>query len=61
MDKVDKIVGSVSDKLESLNGIFHLIDFATDHVTDMTDRAVERISGIISRFIHKHNKRKEEK
>lgn|SRR5574344_1584093 len=61
MDKVDKIVGSVSDKVESLNGLFNLIDFATDKVTGMTDRIVDFLSNIVTKIIHKKKNKVERK
>ena len=61
MDKVDHMVASVSDKVDSLNGVFHVIDFATDKVTDITDKVVDTITGLFDRIIHKKsNKIKEE-
>lgn len=60
MNKVDKIVTSVSEKIESLNGLFHIIDFATDKFTGLTDRVVDMISGLFTKVLHKNKNRKEE-
>ncbi len=60
MNKVDKIVTSVSEKVESLNGFFHIIDFATDRFTGLTDRIVDMISGLFTKVLHKNKNRKEE-
>ena len=60
MNKVDKIVTGIGDKVESLNGFFHIIDFATDRFTGLTDRVVDMISGLFTKVLHKNKNRKEE-
>lgn len=59
MDNVERIVSSVGDKLESLNGIFNVIDFATDKLTLVTDKVVDALTGFISKLIHKKSKKEE--
>lgn len=61
MDKANHVADSVSEKVDSLNGLFRAIDFATDKVNDITTRAVEAIATGISRiFSRKSKKVKEE-
>lgn len=41
MNKVEKVVDNVNDKVESLNSIFSIIDFTTDKIASFTDKVVE--------------------
>ena len=56
LTKVDKVVDSVSDKVESLNGIFKIIDIVSDSVTGITDKVVECVMLFIKKFFHKKEK-----
>ena len=60
MDKVDKIVNSVSDKVESLNTVFNLIDFASDKFTFMVEKVVDFFSDIIQKIWYKKSIKEEE-
>jgi hypothetical protein len=51
---------SSSDKVDSLNGIFHVIDFATDKVSDFTTKVVDKIVGTFSRLMHRKSNIEEE-
>ena len=57
MDKIDKVVDSVSNKVESLNGLFKIIDFITDGVSGITDKVNESILGITTKIFHKKDKK----
>ena len=59
MSKVDKIVDSVNDKVESLNSVFNIIDFTTDKLTFFVDRIGEAISNIFSKLMRKKEIKKE--
>ena len=57
LNKVDKVVDDVNDKVQSLNGFFNIIDFTTDKIVSVTDKVVEGVSGLIGRiFKRKSNK-----
>ena len=56
MGKVEKVVDNVSDKVESLNGIFSIIDFTTDKLALITDKVVDSVSGVISKLFKKKTK-----
>ncbi len=60
--KVDKIVDDVNRKVESLNGLFHLIDYTTDKLVSMTDRVVDGVSTLVSKifFRNKHKNLEED-
>ena len=47
LNKVDKVVDDVNDKVQSLNGLFNLIDYTTDKIVSVTDRVVDGVSGFI--------------
>ena len=58
ISKVDKVVDSVSTKVESLNGLFRIIDFVTDRITGITDKVVDKIEAIIKKMFSKKKKNK---
>ena len=61
INKVEKVVDDVNDKVQSLNGFFNIIDFTTDKLVSVTDRVVDGVSNIIGRlFFKKKNKKEEE-
>lgn len=47
LNKVDKVVDDVNDKVQSLNGLFNLIDYTTDKIVSVTDKVVDGVSGFI--------------
>ncbi len=57
LNKVDKVVDDVNDKVQSLNGFFNLIDFTTDKIVSVTDKVVEGISGLIGAIFKRKNKK----
>ena len=61
LNKVDKVVDDVNDKVQSLNGFFNLVDFTTDKIVSLTDKVVDGISGLIGNvFKRKHTSEDEE-
>ena len=61
LNKIDKVVDDVNDKVQTLNGFFNLIDFTTDKIVSITDRVVEGVSGLIGHvFKRGHRKNDEE-
>jgi len=57
MDKLDKVVDDVNDKVQSLNGLFNLIDFTTEKIVAITDRVTDTVGGLFGKFF-KRKKRK---
>ena len=47
LNKVDKVVDDVNDKVQSLNGLFNLIDYTTDKIVSVTDKVVDGVTGFI--------------
>ena len=58
MKKVDRIVENVDDKVNSLNGIFSLIDKTTDSIALFSDSIVNSLASIIYKFIGKNKKKR---
>ena len=56
LNKVDKVVDSVSTKVESLNGLFKIIDYVNNSITGITDKVVEGVTGIITKIFPKKEK-----
>lgn len=59
MGKVEKVVDSVNEKVESLNSIFSIIDFTTDKIASFTDKAVDFASNLFSKIWFKKKIEKE--
>ena len=60
IDKIEKVVDDVNDKVQSLNGLFNVIDFTTDKLVSVTDRVVDGVTGLIGRLFSKKNKKLKE-
>ncbi len=60
INKVEKVVDDVNDKVESLNGLFQIVDFTADKLVAITDKVVDGISTLASKLFFK-KKKKEEK
>ena len=60
LNKVDKVVDDVNDKVQSLNGFFNLVDFTTDKIVSITYKVDEGVSGLIGGVFKKRNKKEEE-
>lgn len=59
--KVEKVVDDVNEKVESLNGLFHIVDFTTDKIVGLTDKVVDGLSSIASKlFFRKKIKNRED-
>lgn len=57
MDKMNHVVDSVSNKVDSLNGVFRAIDFATDKFNELTNKMVEGIVSGVGRIFKRKNKK----
>ena len=57
LDKVNNITDSISEKVESFNGLFHAIDFATDKVNSITMKIVDALSGGITKLFKRRKKK----
>ncbi len=60
INKVEKVVDDVNEKVESLNGLFQIVDFTTDKLVSITDKVIDGVSSLASRLFFKKKKNKEE-
>ena len=58
MNKVEKVVDNVNEKVESLNSVFNLIDFTTDKIAAFTDRLVEVAGSVFSKLLFRNKNKK---
>ena len=61
MNKLEKVVDNVNEKVESLNSIFSIIDFTTDKIALFSDVVVGALSSGISKIFGLFGKKKEGK
>ncbi len=61
LTKVEKVVDDVNNKVQSLNGVFHILDYATDKIVSLSDKIVDGITFIIKKLFSKKKKKTEEK
>ena len=57
MNKIDAVVDNINTKVESLNGVFSIIDSTTDKLAFLSNRVTEGITSLIRKIV---SKRKEE-
>ena len=60
IDRANNILDDVETKVESLNGIFNLIDFTTNKVEGFTSKAVDLSGKLIKRVLKKKNNKEED-
>ncbi len=60
MKKVDQIIDDISIKSSKLNGVFNIIDTATDTVVQMNDTIVSFITSGIERLFNRKREKKDE-
>ena len=57
MNKIENVVDDINNKVKSLNGLFSIIDYATDKLAMISDRFVDIISAVIKKiFVRKEDK-----
>ena len=57
MDKVNKLVDNINTKVNSLNGLFSVIDFTTNKLTMVSDKIADAVTSLIKKIF---NRKKEE-
>ena len=60
LDKVEKVVDNVNEKVRALDGVFHIIDTSTDKIVLLTDKVVEGITSLIVNLFSTKKKEKKE-
>ena len=56
VNKVEKIVDNVNDKLEAVSPIFNILGYASSQVTTVFDTVFEFIEGLLEKLFTKKNK-----
>lgn len=59
VDKANVMIDSAYNKIESLNGFFHVIDTITNTFSHISDSVVTNVTSIIEKILHKRKKEKE--
>ena len=57
MDKMESVIDNVSRKIQSLNGLFNVIDYISDGLTSVTDKVVDGVMGVFNKVVHKKSKK----
>ncbi len=57
LNKVDKVVEDVNDKIQTLNGFFHIIDYTTDKISMATDKVIGKITSLFNKLLFKRKKK----
>jgi len=60
MDKIQAAVDNINTKVESLNGLFSIIDFTTDKLANISDKVVETITSFIRKIFYRKKEESEE-
>ena len=60
MNKVEKVVDNVNEKVESLNSVFNLIDFTTDKIAGFTDRVIEIAGNLFSKLLFRKKRKRDD-
>ncbi len=59
IDRANRLLDDVEEKVQTLNGFFHLIDTITDRLSFLSDKIVDTVSNAIGKLFNR--KKKEEK
>ncbi len=57
VDKVNALLDDVEGKVDSLNGLFNIIDFTTDKISNFSDNLVGLTSKLFDRFAQKKKRK----
>ena len=53
MNQIENVVDDISDKVDSLNGLFSIIDFTTDKLATISERVTNGIALFINKIFKK--------
>ena len=60
LDKVDRIVDNVEEKVNSVNGFFEMLDKTSYGISMLGDKIINLVSGAISKIFNKNKKDEED-
>ncbi len=61
LNKLDKLADDINDKVQTLNGFFHIMDYATDKISVVTDKIADGVVSLFSKLLLKKKKNKKKK
>lgn len=60
MNKVEDIIDNVETKVNSLNGLFNIVEMASSKISGIYERIADFFIGIVDKLIFKKKERKED-
>ena len=60
MNKIEKVVDDINVKVNSLNGLFSVIDFTTDKISLLSDKMIDGITSLFRRLFKKRKDEEDE-
>ncbi len=60
VNRVNKLLDDVEKKMDSMNGLFNVMDFVTTKATIVTDTIASTIMGAVSNLVKKRKQKKED-
>ena len=61
LTKAEKVIEDVNDKIQTLNGFFHIIDYTTDKISMATDKVIGKITSLFNKMLFSKKKKKIER
>lgn len=58
VNRVNKLLDDVEKKMDSMNGLFNVMDFVTTKATIVTDTIASTIIGAVSNLVKKENRKR---
>ena len=58
LNRVDKVVDDVNNKVKTLDSFFSIVDFTTDKISAMSDWVVEALSSLFTRTFRRRKRKK---
>ena len=59
LNKMNALMDDMKEKIDTMNGFFHIMDMMTSKVSVITDTVVSAVTGTIQKMKRKKKKRKE--
>ncbi len=56
LSRLNKTLDDVNTKIEKLNGLFNIIDNTTDYISVVSDKFIDRVTGLIDNWFSKKKK-----
>ena len=60
MNKIEKVVDDINVKVNSLNGLFSVIDFTTDKISLLSDKMIDGVTSLFRRLFRKRKDEEDE-